>query len=314
MAVAVVAQRTLKNPISCTGIGVHSGMRVRMVLHPAPADHGIVFRRSDLARRGGETEIRADWRSVVDSRLCTTIGNDAGVKVATVEHLMAAFYGCEIDNALVEISGPELPIMDGSAAPFVFLIECAGTMELEEPRRAIQVLRPIAVEDGSRRAVLKPGAGLTISCEIDFDSSLVARQRFTHDLEPVTFRSEISRARTFGFAADIDRLRAAGLARGGSLDNAVVIGKDRILNAEGLRFADEFVRHKVLDCVGDLYLAGAPILGHLDAVRVGHALNYRLLRTLFERQDAWRMVEMTTAFPVARQGARMREALRAAGD
>src|SRR5262249_58155290 len=172
------------------------------------------------------------------------------------------------------------------------------------------------VEDGSRRAVLKPGAGLTISCEIDFDSSLVARQRFTHDLEPVTFRSEISRARTFGFAADIDRLRAAGLARGGSLDNAVVIGQDRILNAEGLRYADEFVRHKVLDCVGDLYLAGAPILGHLDAVPVGHALHYRLLRTMFERQDAWRMVEMTAAFPMARQtarqGTRAREALRAA--
>jgi UDP-3-O-[3-hydroxymyristoyl] N-acetylglucosamine deacetylase len=311
MPVAVVAQRTLKNPISCTGIGVHSGMRVRMVLHPAPADHGIVFRRSDLARgRGSDNEIRADWRSVVDSRLCTTIGNAAGVRVATVEHLMAAFYGCEVDNALVEISGPELPIMDGSAAPFVFLIECAGTTELEEPRRAIQVLRPIVIEDGSRRAVLKPGAGLTISCEIDFDSDVVSRQRFTHDLEPAAFRSEISRARTFGFAADIDRLRAAGLARGGSLDNAVVIGKDRILNTEGLRFADEFVRHKVLDCVGDLYLAGAPILGRLDTVRVGHALNYRLLRALFERQDSWRMVEMTGAIPIAR----MRQSLRAAGD
>ncbi len=311
MPVAVVAQRTLKNPISCTGIGVHSGMRVRMTLSPAPANHGIVFRRTDLPRgSAGASDIRADWRSVVDSRLCTTIGNDAGVRVATVEHLMAAFYGCEIDNALVEVSAPELPIMDGSAAPFVFLIECAGTTELDEPRRAIQVLRPIAVEDGSRRAVLKPGSGLTISCEIDFDSHVVARQRFTHDLEPQTFRSEISRARTFGFAADIDRLRAAGLARGGSLDNAVVIGKDRILNAEGLRFADEFVRHKVLDCVGDLYLAGAPILGHLDAVRVGHALNYRLLRTLFERPGSWRMVEMTDAFPAARP----REGLRAAGD
>jgi UDP-3-O-[3-hydroxymyristoyl] N-acetylglucosamine deacetylase len=311
MPSAIVAQRTLKNPISCTGIGVHSGMRVRMVLHPAPANHGIVFRRTDLPRAAGtDNDIRAEWRNVVDSRLCTAIGNTAGVSIATVEHLMAAFYGCEIDNALVEVGGPELPIMDGSAAPFVFLIECAGTAELDEPRRAIQVLRPIGVEDGSRRAVLKPGAGLTISCEIDFDSAVVARQRFTHDLEPLTFRTEISRARTFGFAADIDRLRAAGLARGGSLDNAVVIGKDRILNSEGLRYADEFVRHKVLDCVGDLYLAGAPILGHLHAVRVGHALNYRLLRALFERPDAWRMVEMTR-LPVP---GRLREGLRAAGD
>ncbi len=313
MPVAIVPQKTLKSAISCSGIGVHSGQRVQMVLHPAPANHGIVFCRSDVARSAAQPAdalIQADWRSVVDSRLCTTLGNAARTTVSTVEHLMAAFYGCEIDNALVEVSGPELPIMDGSAAPFVFLIECAGVRELDEPRRAIQVLRPIAVEDGSRRAVLRPGVGLTITCEIDFESAIVARQHFALDLEPATFRTEISRARTFGFAAEIDRLRAAGLARGGSLDNAVVIGKDRILNAEGLRFADEFVRHKVLDCVGDLYLAGAPILGHVEAVRVGHALNYRLLRALFEQPGAWRMVEMTTTYGVAGR----REGLRAAGD
>ena len=313
MPVAIVPQKTLKSAISCTGIGVHSGQRVQMVLHPAPADHGIVFRRSDVARTvasPAEALIRADWRNVVDSRLCTMLGNTAGTRLATVEHLMAAFYGCEIDNALVEVSGPELPIMDGSAAPFVFLIECAGSVELDAPRRAIQVLRPVIVEDGSRRAALRPGAGLSITCEIDFDSTVIARQRFALDLEPATFRTEISRARTFGFAAEIDRLRAAGLARGGSLDNAVVIGTDRILNAEGLRFADEFVRHKVLDCVGDLYLAGAPILGHVDAVRVGHALNYRLLRALFDQPAAWRMVDLTTSYAMAGR----REGLRAAGD
>jgi UDP-3-O-[3-hydroxymyristoyl] N-acetylglucosamine deacetylase len=278
-------QKTLRSAIHCRGVGLHSGGKVAMRLCPAAPDTGIVFRRTDGAVAG--VEIAALWKNVSDSTLCTTLSNGEGVRVGTVEHLLAAFAGCEIDNVVVELDGPEVPIMDGSAEPFVFLIECAGVVRQDAPRRAIKVLRPIVVEEGSKSAALLPEDGFSMSVEIDFDSRAVSRQDITVVLDAATFRNEIARARTFGFLHEVDRMRAAGLARGGSLDNAVVVSGDHVLNEGGLRFADEFVRHKVLDAVGDLALAGAPIIGHFRGVRSGHALNRRVLEALFAEPLAW---------------------------
>ena len=278
-------QKTLRSAIHCRGVGLHSGAKVAMRLCPAAPDTGIVFRRTDGAVAG--VEIAALWKNVSDSTLCTTLSNGEGVRVGTVEHLLAAFAGCEIDNVVVELDGPEVPIMDGSAEPFVFLIECAGVIRQDAPRRAIKVLRPIVVEEGSKSAALLPEDGFSMSVEIDFDSRAVSRQDITVMLDAATFRNEIARARTFGFLHEVDRMRAAGLARGGSLDNAVVVSGDHVLNEGGLRFADEFVRHKVLDAVGDLALAGAPIIGHFRGVRSGHALNRRVLEGLFAEPLAW---------------------------
>jgi len=281
----VLAQKTLKTAIHCRGIGLHSGTKVALTLRPASADSGIVFRRIDPA--GGGAEIRAHWRNVAESQLCTTVSNREGIAVATIEHLMAAFSGAEIDNVLVEIDGPEVPIMDGSAAPYLFLIECAGIVELDAPRRAIKVLKPISVGESGKSASLLPDHGFSMSFEIDFPSRAISRQDIAVTVDQFTFKNEISRARTFGFLHEVDSMRAAGLARGGSLDNAVVIDGDRVVNQGGLRYADEFVRHKVLDAVGDLYLAGAPIIGHFRGVRSGHALNRRVLEALFADESAW---------------------------
>ncbi len=267
----------------CRGVGVHTGARVAMTLRPAPIDSGILFRRID---RGGAT-VAAHWRNVQESPLCTTLTNGEGISVATVEHLLAAFAGAEIDNLIVDLDGPEVPVMDGSAEPFLFLIERAGVLQQEAPRRAIKVLKPVEVTDGDRKASLAPDAGFGVTFEIDFPNEVVNRQDITLSLDAESFRADVARARTFGFFEDVERLRAAGLARGGSLDNAVVVSGDRILNRDGLRYADEFVRHKVLDAVGDLYLAGGPIVGHFRGVRSGHALNRRLLEALFSDHRAW---------------------------
>jgi UDP-3-O-[3-hydroxymyristoyl] N-acetylglucosamine deacetylase len=268
-------------------------------LNPAPAGTGIVFRRTDV--QGAGAEIPASWNNVIDTKLCTALGNEQGVHVSTVEHLMAALYGSEIDNAVIEISGTEVPIMDGSAQPFVFLIECAGVVEQDRPRRAIEILRRVTVEDGKRSVSLTPASDFSVEFEFDFENGSLSSQDFFMPVDPAAFRMEVSRARTFGFAEDVDRLRAAGLARGGSLDNAVVIRNGRVLNKDGLRFRDEFVRHKVLDCVGDLYLAGAPIIGSVRCVKSGHRHNNMLLRALFAQRDAWRYVDMPdTARPAAR--------------
>jgi UDP-3-O-[3-hydroxymyristoyl] N-acetylglucosamine deacetylase len=288
-------QKTLKTAIHCTGTGLHSGAKVSMVLSPAPAGTGIVFRRTDI--QGAGAEIPALWSNVVDTRLCTVIGNAQDVRVSTIEHLMAALYGSEIDNAVIEINGQEVPIMDGSAQPFVFLIECAGVAEQDQPRRAIEILSRVAIQDGKRSVALSPAADFSVEFEFDFENGSLSPQDFFMPLDAPTFRMEVSRARTFGFAEDVARLRAAGLARGGSLDNAVVIGEGRVLNKDGLRFRDEFVRHKVLDCVGDLYLAGAPIIGSLHCVKSGHRHNNLLLRALFEQRKAWRYIDMPTAQP-----------------
>jgi UDP-3-O-[3-hydroxymyristoyl] N-acetylglucosamine deacetylase len=289
----VACQKTLKSSIGCSGIGLHSGRKVSMTLHPADAETGIVFQRSDM--KGETGTVCASWQNVVDTRMATTLGNADGARIATVEHLMAALAGCGIDNAIVEIDGPEVPVMDGSSAPFVFLVECAGIRLQHKARQAIKIEKPILVGDDRKFLSIRPDEAFSVSFEIDFNDSPVAQQQLSLRLINGTFKTEIARARTFGFAHEVDALREAGLARGGSLDNAVVINGNEVLNGDGLRYQDEFVRHKILDCVGDLYLAGAPIIGAVDALRSGHALNSSLLHTLFKNPDAWSYVEMTDA-------------------
>ena len=286
-----VRQHTLKNAIHCAGIGLHSGVDCRLVLVPATANHGIVFKRTD--ERVLNPLVPARWDKVSNTTLSTTISNEDGVSVATIEHLMAALAGCEIDNALVEISGPEVPVMDGSAAPFVMLIECAGAQEQDAPRRAVRIKRSVDVGDEAAGIGLAPANDFSVDFEIDFDCAAINETALDIRLVNGTFKDQISRARTFGFLEDIARLRSAGLALGGSLDNAVVVDGEKILNEEGLRFDDEFVRHKILDCVGDLYLAGGPILGRVMANKSGHAFNNRLLRTLFADDEAWEWVTLT---------------------
>jgi len=288
-------QKTLKGTIDCSGVGLHSGAHVAMTLRPAATDSGIVFVRSDVA--GGGAEILARWDTVVDTRLNTTIGNDDGVNIGTIEHVMAALSGAGVDNAIVELNGPEVPIMDGSAAPFVFLIECAGVVEQDAPRKVIEILRPVSVGDRARSAMLSPGNSFSVSFEIDFEGTLIDHQQFFGDFSNGAFRRDIARARTFGFEEEVEELRAAGLARGGSLDNAIVVSGDRILNDDGLRFENEFVRHKVLDSIGDLYLAGGQIIGHFHGFRSGHGLNHELLRALFADKGAWQVSELTAGEP-----------------
>lgn len=286
-------QKTLKRAIPCRGVGLHSGAMVTMQLCPAPANHGIRFFRTDVTDR--DPWIAARYDRVVDTRLCTVVANEDEVRVGTIEHLMAALAGCEIDNAVIEIDAAEVPVMDGSSEPFVFLIECAGTVELDAPRLAVEVRRPVTVGDASRGLTLAPADAFSVDFEIDFDSPVVAHSTLEVRLVNGTFKREIAKARTFGFLEDVERLRAMGLARGGSLENSVVVDGDRVLNEGGLRFDDEFVRHKVLDCVGDLYLAGAPILGRVTATKSGHHTNNEVLRALFADPTAYRIVELPAA-------------------
>jgi UDP-3-O-[3-hydroxymyristoyl] N-acetylglucosamine deacetylase len=253
-----------------------------MRLLPAEPATGIRFRRRDSG-----AEIRARWENVVESPLCTVLSDGQGDTVGTVEHLMAALAGAEIDNAIVELDGPEVPIMDGSAAPFVFLIERAGSVAQDVVRQAIRVLKPVTFSRHGASAALFPACGFAMSFEIDFDNPVIRRQEIHLAFDRETFKDELSRARTFGLLDDVDRLRAAGLARGGSLDNAVVVSGDHVLNRGGLRYGDEFVRHKLVDAFGDLYLAGGPMIGHFRGVRSGHAHTRRLLAALFADSDAW---------------------------
>lgn len=285
-------QHTLRNSINCTGVGLHTGLKMNMRLVPAAADHGIRFRRVDVRDR--DNEIAARYDRVTDCLLSTSIGNEAGVKVATIEHLMAALAGTEIDNVLVELDGPEVPIMDGSSQPFVFLIECAGRQEQAARRKRVRVLKTIEVRDGDSACSLSPSRGFSVGFEIDFESPAVTLRDGFFDLSNGAFKREIARARTFGFERDIRKLWELGLARGGSLENAVVVGANHeLMNDDGLRYADEFVRHKVLDAVGDLYLAGAPLLAHFQGERSGHALNNALLRALFADPTAWTTTSAT---------------------
>lgn len=285
-------QTTIAGSVTCSGIGVHTGQTVNLTLHPAEADTGIQFIRLDVPEE--KSVVRAFYLDVTDTMLGTTITNEYGVSVSTIEHLMAALWGMGVDNAVVTLSGPEVPIMDGSSEPFVFLIECAGVKQLSAHRDTLEVLKKVTVQDGSSIASIRPFDGFALDITIEFPHAAIPRQRAIYDFSRQTFRHALSRARTFGFAKDVEMLRAKGLARGGSLDNAVVIGDEGILNEGGLRYNDEFIRHKALDCVGDYFLTGMRMRGMVTANRPGHGMNNKLLRTLLADRSAWRLV--TRAF------------------
>jgi UDP-3-O-[3-hydroxymyristoyl] N-acetylglucosamine deacetylase len=284
---ALSYQHTLAGPAICAGVGVHSGERVRVSIRPAPAGSGIVFVRTDLER---DNRVPVSAEAVTQTRLCTVIANEAGVTVATIEHLMAALAALEVDNAVIEVDGPEVPIMDGSALPFVQLLDRAGRRRQEAERRYIEILQPVEVIDGDKTVRLLPADRFEMAFEIAFPTKAIGRQRVDLHVTEDSFRRELADCRTFGFLAEVQALREAGLARGGSLENAVVIDGDRILNPEGLRRPDEFVRHKALDAVGDLYVLGAPIIGRFEGVYAGHALNNLLCRALLAQPRAWRLV------------------------
>ena len=283
------AQKTLRERVTLSGIGVHSGKPVTMVIGPADADAGIVFSRTDAAGRNG-VDIAAVRSAVAASRRCTVLGDPNGVYVATVEHLLASLCALGVDNALIEIDGPEVPIMDGSAAAFVDAIDSAGLMVQSASRRFIKVVKPVRVEMGEAFAEFRPHDGRRFEIEIDFACGVIGRQGLTADLTAHSFRHDIARARTFGHMKDVERLWGAGLALGSSLENSVVIGEAAVVNPEGLRWEDEFVRHKVLDAIGDLALAGAPIIGAYRSYKGGHKLNADALGALLAREDAFEMV------------------------
>lgn len=291
----VMHRTTLSAPAVCAGIGLHTGARVRMVLKPAPVGSGIVFERSDLDVDDARVPARRDFVRSTD--LGTTLVNEAGASAATVEHLMAAFAGLGVDDVIIELDGPEVPAMDGSSAPFVELMLHAGLKTSPAPRRAIQVLKTVEVEDGARTAAFLPSLKPAIDVTIDFEDPTIGRQHFAFEVNREAFADLVAPARTFGFRRDLNMLLKNGLARGGSLDNAVVIDEGKVANPEGLRFADEFVRHKALDALGDLYLAGAPILGLYRATRPGHGLNAKAVEALLSDETAWRWANMGEAEP-----------------
>ena len=282
-------QHTLKSEVVFVGTGLHSGKPVRMVVHPASANYGIWFRRVDLA--SGDPMIAARWDTVVPSRLCTLVANAAGHSVSTIEHIMAALAGCGIHNALIEIDGPEVPILDGSSQPFVAGLLAKGIRTQSVPVRAIRILETIEVVEGDALARLEPSEMLEIDFQIEFDDAAIGRQEKSLNMSNGAFVRELCDSRTFCRQIDVDTMRANGLALGGSLENAVVFEGDKVLSPGGLRHADEPVRHKMLDALGDLALAGGPILGRYTGVRAGHAMTNRVLRALFARPSAWEFVE-----------------------
>jgi UDP-3-O-[3-hydroxymyristoyl] N-acetylglucosamine deacetylase len=298
--IALIKQRTLKNTIRATGVGLHTGEKIYLTLRPAAVDTGIVFRRIDL---DVPVEIKASPENVGDTRLSTTLVK-GDVRIATIEHLLSAIAGLGIDNAYVDLSAPEVPIMDGSAGPFVFLVQSAGIVEQSAPKRFIRIKRSVMVEDGDKWARFDPFDGFKVGFTIDFDHP-VFKDRSQHaelDFSTTSFVKEVSRARTFGFMRDIEMLRSRRLALGGSLDNAVVLDDYRVLNEDGLRYEDEFVKHKILDAIGDLYLLGCSLIGAFMGYKSGHDLNNHLLRKLVARKDAWEEVtfeDETRAAPIS---------------
>ncbi len=285
-------QTTLREQVTVAGIGVHSGSPVTLTLHPAEADTGIVFLRCGSDGQA-DRELPANYRAVTATEFATVLGDRDGPAVSTTEHILAALYGLGVDNAIVDVDGPEVPIMDGSPAPFVAAIDQVGIATVSAPRRYIQVLKPVRVSKNDCYGELRPYLrGLRIETEIEFDHPLISRQTFAVEIEPDTFRRELARARTFGFMSDVAKLWSAGYALGASLENTVVVAENRVLNAEGLRFPDEFVRHKAVDAIGDLALAGAPLLGAYRSVRGGHKLNHAVVTALMADPSAWAYVEM----------------------
>lgn len=282
-------QTTLRQSTGLSGVGVHSGQTVSLMLHPADADTGISFSRT-MSDGGREYDIPADHRHVNATEYCTSVGV-SGASVATIEHLMATLRGLQIDNAVIEIDGPEVPVMDGSAQPFIAAIDQVGVATLPTSRRLLRVLKPVRVEIGDGFGEFLPYDGTRIEIEIDFANPLVGRQVYSAEIDEACFRDEIARARTFGFLADVEKLWARGFARGASLENAIVIADDRIVNPEGLRFVDEFVRHKALDAIGDIALAGAQIIGCYRSYKGGHRLNIEALAALLSDETAFEMIE-----------------------
>jgi len=284
----MVPQRTLKHPIRCSGIGLHSGHKVSLCLKPAAEDSGIVFHQLS-----GEStvEIPARAEFVTDTRMCTTLGRD-GTFIATVEHLLSALAGLGIDNAIIEVDGPEVPIMDGSSAPFVFLIQCAGIREQSRAKKVLRIVKKVTVQDGDKQCSLHPAAGFKISYLLDYDHPLLRERAATIDFSSQAYTREVARARTFGFLHEIEALQKAGLALGGSLENAIVLDAFRVVNEGGLRYEDECVRHKILDTVGDLALAGYPVVGAFQGERTGHDMNHRLVSALLADESAWRIEEL----------------------
>ncbi len=287
----MIKQRTLKNTIRATGVGLHTGEKVYLTLRPAEPNTGIVFRRVDLAE---PVSIKATPKNVGETVLSTTLV-DGKVKISTIEHLLSAFAGLGIDNAIVDVSAAEVPIMDGSAGPFVFLLQSAGVEEQDAPKQYIRIKRAIRVEEGDKWAAFEPFDGFKVTFTIDFEHPAFEEhlKTATMDFSSTTFVKEVSRARTFGFMKDIEMLRENNLALGGSLDNAIVVDDSKILNEDGLRCADEFVKHKILDAIGDLYLLGHSLIGQFTGYKSGHGLNNKLLRTLLQDTDAWEMVSFS---------------------
>lgn len=290
-------QHTLANEFTCVGRGLHSGNNVSMRVRPAPAGTGIRFLRMDV--RTDQREVVAHWRNVVASELCTVISNEHGVTVRTVEHVLAALRGCEIDNAVIELNGPEVPIMDGSAAPFVTRLRRVGTVRQTSTRQVLVINKPVVVADGDRYALLLPDPQPRVTVEINFPNPVIGRQRYSTTMESEVFVREIAAARTFGFAKDVQAMRARGLAGGGSLSSAILVDEYGVVNEEGLRFSDEFVRHKLLDCIGDLALLGVPVIGHLVAHKPGHKLCHQLMQTLHTTPDAASLVTLGSDMPTA---------------
>ncbi len=291
------AQHTLRAKTTIKGVGLHTGKTIRMDLIPAEAGEGIVFVRSDI--RKGDNVIPALWDHVIDTQLCTVIGNDNGAQVGTIEHLMSALRGCGIDNLRIEIDGPEVPILDGSAMPFVERFDEVGTLEQDAPRRSIRVLKEVSVEHDGKRVTLMPSEESEFSGEINFDHDDIGRQTFSTRLINGNFKHDIAQARTFGFLHEVEYMRSRGLALGGSMDNAIVLSPEAVMNPEGLRYNDEFIRHKLLDAIGDLYLAGGVILGAYDGVKAGHMMNNKILHALFADPSNWEYAEDISHVPVS---------------
>jgi len=278
-------QRTLKKPAHFTGVGVHSGKQVNLTIHPAPPNYGINFKRVDLP---AQPMIKAHFNRVVDTSLATVIGeSEDGCIVSTIEHIMACLAGLSIDNVVIDIDGHETPIMDGSAALFTQKIKAAGVVSQNAPRIYFVIKKPITLEKDGKSVTLYPATNFKITCTIEFDHPSIGNQTFAIDLTEKTFEKEIAQARTFGFLHEVEYLKFYGLAKGGSLDNAIVIDKNGIMNEEGLRFADEFVRHKILDCIGDFSLLGMPIIGHAVLYKSGHLFNHEFLKEFFKQKSAW---------------------------
>ncbi|HIF9209490.1 TPA: UDP-3-O-acyl-N-acetylglucosamine deacetylase [Photobacterium damselae] len=295
----MIRQRTLKSIVQTTGVGLHSGRKVTLILRPAAANTGVIYRRTDL---NPPVDFPANADSVRDTMLCTALVNEAGVRISTVEHLNAALAGMGIDNVIIEVDAPEIPIMDGSASPFIYLLQSAGIEALNTPKRFLRIKKPVRVEDGDKWAELVPHNGFRLDFAIDFNHPAIGtdQQRLTFDFSSKSFAKDVSRARTFGFMRDIEYLQSQNLCLGGSFDNAIVLDEYRILNDDGLRFDNELVTHKVLDAIGDLYMCGHNIIGEMRAYKSGHALNNKLLRAVLADQEAyeWTTFENEKEVPV----------------